>query len=138
MGADTHGESNYDFTQCKGEWKNDCPYPECWCAKKIMQENLAEKSSIETLAWKIWEEDAKTNPMAVNPIAFTYGIKCFVSHMVKSNSLFSLKEVEDLLFKHYMEHHKFKQETLSEFSKDEIERFSRKLIQDWLDDQFKK
>lgn len=21
---------------CKGEWINDCPYPQCLCAKKIM------------------------------------------------------------------------------------------------------
>ncbi len=51
MGADTHGEENIKFSpntkqsyegkrfstdanNCRGEWKNDCPYPFCKCAAK--------------------------------------------------------------------------------------------------------
>lgn len=39
---------------------------------------------IEKIAWKVWEEDQKTNPSAVNPHAFVYGFK--LGHKVKMSS----------------------------------------------------
>jgi hypothetical protein len=29
-----------ETNDCKGEWINDCPYPECKCAKNTLQENI--------------------------------------------------------------------------------------------------
>lgn len=31
------------------------------------------KEQVEKLAWKLWEEDQKTNPSSVNPHAYVYG-----------------------------------------------------------------
>ncbi len=55
MGADnTYGENTFnpDFSKCNGEWKNDCPYPECWCAKKALDDmrEMEEDYSKESVA----------------------------------------------------------------------------------------
>lgn len=45
---------------------------------------------------------------------------------------FSLDDIKDILFKHEMKYHEFKHETTKEFSQQQIERFTKNHIDDFL------
>ncbi len=62
---------------------------------------IEQKVDVEKLAERAWGKDQSTNPMAVNPHAFTYGYKIGYNQALKDNAKqYSREEVIDIICKY--------------------------------------